>query len=232
MGFARYWMHNNWVTMGGEKMSKSLGNTLAVHELTKTVRPLVLRYYLGAVHYRSAIEYHESSLEEAAAAVARIESFVDRALPAGDGDFATAQFPAAFACAMDDDLGVSGALAVVFDTIREGNTALDERDDSTAESLARQVLAMTDVLGMNPRDEQWNSVAARGADAALGVLVEQLLQQRAQARAARDFASADRIRDGLTAAGVAVEDSPDGARWSVAGPPVAAIAGGNDKEVG
>ena len=232
MGFARYWMHNNWVTMGGEKMSKSLGNTLAVHELTKTVRPLVLRYYLGAVHYRSAIEYHESSLEEAAAAVARIESFVDRALPAGDGDFATAQFPAAFARAMDDDLGVSGALAVVFDTIREGNTALDERDDSTAESLARQVLAMTDVLGMNPRDEQWNSVAARGADAALGVLVEQLLQQRAQARAARDFASADRIRDGLTAAGVAVEDSPDGARWSVAGPPVAAIAGGNDKEVG
>ncbi len=213
-GFARYWMHNGWVTMGGEKMSKSLGNTLAIPEITKHVRPLVLRYYLSAVHYRSTIEYHDGALEEAEAAVERIEGFLDRALPGGvEAD--VADLPKEFIEAMDDDLGVSGALAVVFDTIREGNTALDERETAQARGLAAQVIAMTDILGVNPRSPQWKSGPGSRADDALALLVDELIEQRTRARAARDFETADTIRDQLTAAGIAVEDTPDGARWTL-----------------
>ncbi|TWE11633.1 cysteine--tRNA ligase [Rudaeicoccus suwonensis] len=220
MGFAQYWMHNGWVTMGGEKMSKSLGNTLNVLELTRTVRPLVLRYYLGAVHYRSTIEYHPAALSEAAAALERIESFLARALPDGvpaDGG----SIPEAFAAAMDDDINVSGALAVVFDTVRQGNSALDDGDPGAAQQAARSVVAMTEVLGVNPLDPQWNSAVDSASEDALSVLVDALIEQRRVARAARDFATADQIRAQLTAAGITVEDSLDGARWSVTGRPVA-----------
>ncbi|MBO1753843.1 cysteine--tRNA ligase [Allobranchiibius sp. CTAmp26] len=218
MDFARYWMHNGWVTLGGEKMSKSLGNTLAVTEITKTVRPLVLRYYLGAVHYRSTIEYHEGSLDEAAAAVARIEGFLDRALGGAPTAY-DAGLPQAFSAAMDDDLNVSGALAVVFDTVREGNIALDEHESARARELALQVVAMTDVLGVNPYAPEWVSGGGDRTGQALGSLVEALIGQRAAARAAKDFAAADRVRDQLAAAGVVVEDTADGARWSLAEPP-------------
>ncbi|GGB43698.1 cysteine--tRNA ligase [Flexivirga endophytica] len=217
LGFARYWMHNGWVTISGEKMSKSLGNSLAVLELTKTVRPLVLRYYLGAVHYRSTIEYQPGSLDEAAAAVERIEGFLDRALPSGLAE--SGAIPTAFAEAMDDDLNVSGALAVVFDHIRQGNIALDDGDTGKAAEIAGQVVAMTEVLGVNPLAKQWNSSGDGATTAALGSLVESLIDARARARKDRDFTTADQIRDQLTAAGIAVEDSPDGARWTVTGKP-------------
>nr|WP_275578332.1 cysteine--tRNA ligase [Yimella sp. NH-Cas1] len=214
LGFAQYWLHNGWVTLGGEKMSKSLGNTLAVGEITKKVRPLVLRYYLGAVNYRATIEYHDGSLDEAAAAVARIEGFLERALDqAPSGDFVAV--PDAFATAMDDDLNVSGALAVVFDAIREGNTALDAGDRTRAEELALEVVAMTEVIGVNPYDAQWNSCGDDRSNEALDHVIEVLLASRKQARADRDFATADLIRDQLSAAGVAVEDTADGARWSL-----------------
>lgn len=215
LGFARYWMHNGWVTISGEKMSKSLGNSLAVLELTKTVRPLVLRYYLSAVHYRSTIEYQAGSLDEAAAAVDRIEGFLGRALPAGMTE--AGAIPEAFAAAMDDDLNVSGALAVVFDLIREGNIALDEGDHDRAGEIAGQVMAMTEVLGVNPLATQWNSSDDDACSDALAALVEALIEARARARKDRDFATADQIRDQLTAAGIAVEDSADGARWTVTG---------------
>ena len=214
LGFAQYWLHNGWVTLGGEKMSKSLGNTLAVGEITKKVRPLVLRYYLGAVNYRATIEYHDGSLDEAAAAVARIEGFLERALDqAPSGDFVAV--PDAFATAMDDDLNVSGALAVVFDAIREGNTALDAGDRTRAEELALEVVAMTEVLGVNPYDAQWNSCGDDRSNEALDHVIEVLLASRKQARADRDFATADLIRNQLSAAGVAVEDTADGARWTL-----------------
>ncbi len=213
LGFAHYWMHNGWVTLGGEKMSKSLGNTLAVSELTKTVRPLVLRYYLGGVHYRATIEYHEGALDEAAAAVDRIEGFLTRVLPEAPTEFV--EIPADFAAAMDDDLNVSGALAVVFEAIREGNTALDEGDEDVAERKALEVVAMTQVLGVNPYDPQWSSAVSSDATDSLGAVIEMLLNQRKQARASRDFAAADAIRDQLADAGIAVEDTPDGARWSL-----------------
>ena len=216
-------MHNGWVTLSGEKMSKSLGNTLAVNELTKTVRPIVVRYYLSAVHYRSTIEYTPDSLAEAAAAVERIEGFLRRSLGADavltSDDVAGVELPRAFVEAMDDDINVSGALAACFDAIREGNTAIDEADVERVEKLAMQVAAMTDVLGVNPLDPQWLGRSAGGQDEAmdaLGALVEALVEQRKAARAAKNFEAADTIRDQLADAGVVVEDTPDGARWSLA----------------
>ncbi|MBD2757960.1 cysteine--tRNA ligase [Yimella sp. cx-573] len=215
LGFANYWLHNGWVTLGGEKMSKSLGNTLAVHELTKTVRPLVLRYYLAAVNYRATIEYHDGALGEAAAAVDRIEGFLERVLPTAPEHGEFVDVPDDFAEAMNDDLNVSGALAVVFDAIREGNTALDQGDDDRAHELALQVVAMTEVLGVNPFDPQWQTGGSDRSREALGDVVEVLLATRKKARSSRDFATADAIRDQLTAAGIEVEDTPDGARWSL-----------------
>jgi cysteinyl-tRNA synthetase len=222
LGFARYWLHNGWVTTGGEKMSKSLGNSLVVAEVLATVRPLALRYYLGAAHYRSMIEYHPDALREAEAAVARIEGFVRRA-PAGppdDGAGGPVGLPAAFRAAMDDDLNVSGALAVVHESVRAGNTALDEGEDEPARAARARVLAMTDVLGINPLDPTWTAGPSSDgrAGAALAALVEAELAARRAARAARDFATADAVRDRLTLAGIAVEDTPDGARWTLARP--------------
>ena len=221
LGFANYWLHNAWVTISGEKMGKSLGNALLVSEITKVARPLVVRYYLGAAHYRSTIEYHEGSLQEAEAAVERMEGFLRRALGSGnlEGSDDLSPMPPDFVAAMDDDLNVSGALAVIHETVRAGNTALDEGDEDEARQLGLRVVAMTEVLGVNPLDPQWNSATANGADdamTALGALVRDRIAARAAARGARDFTSADQIRDQLTAAGIAVEDTSSGARWSLA----------------
>jgi len=216
LGFARLWMHNAWVTVGGEKMGKSLGNALVVATLLQTVRPLVLRYYLGAAHYRSMIEYQPDSLREAQAAVERIEGFLQRAAPAG-GWTAPHTWPQEFADALDDDLNVSGALAVVHETVRRGNTALDDGDDQGAQTAFGAVISMTSVLGINPLDATWQSTGSDDrAGQALAALVEAELDQRAKARAARDFATADAVRDRLASAGIAVEDTAAGARWSLA----------------
>ncbi|GGK76897.1 cysteine--tRNA ligase [Ornithinimicrobium pekingense] len=234
LDFASFWLHNAWVTVKGSKMGKSLGNALAVTELTKTVRPLVLRYYLGAAHYRSTIEYGEGSLAEALAAVERIEGYVARALevvgePADmllDASHALAvedAFPAAFREALDDDVNVPGALAVVFGVVRDGNKALEGSPDAVDAGAVRhtllQLLAMLDVLGVNPLDPAWGGGAVGdGGDRTgevLAALVQERLDARAQARADKDFATADAIRDQLTALGVVIEDTPAGARWAL-----------------
>ncbi len=219
LGFANYWLHNAWVTVKNQKMGKSLGNALEIHVLTQVARPLAVRYYLSAAHYRSMIEYHEGSLREAEAAVDRIEGFLDRVARSRSIDGATGVLPEDFRAAMDDDLNVSGALAVVHDTVRAGNTALDEGDLDVAVAAATAVVAMTDILGVNPLAAQWSGATGAAGDAAAGAaldaLVRDRLEARQNARAARDFAAADAIRDALAAAGVLVEDTPTGARWTV-----------------
>jgi cysteinyl-tRNA synthetase len=220
LGFANYWLHNAWVTQGGEKMSKSLGNSLRVSEVLHEHRPVAVRYYLTAAHYRSTIEYHPGAIEESATAVERIEGFLRRALPgvvtavpAGDE-----VLPDGFREAMDDDLGVSGALAEVHEAVRAGNTALDDGDTAEAAATARVVVAMTDVLGVNPLDPAWAAGDSGSADAlaSLDALVKERLAARAHARSARDYDTADAIRDELAAAGIVLEDTAAGVRWSLA----------------
>ncbi len=214
-GFAGYWLHNGWVTMGGEKMSKSLGNVLAVPEVLKRVRPQELRYYLGGAHYRSMLEFSERALQESAAGYRRCESFVHR-VQERVGTPEHAPMCSEFVAAMDDDLGVPAALAAVHGCVREGNTALEAGEHQAAMGAAGSVRAMLDVLGLDPLDPHWDSGGASPATQhALDVLVGAELDRRQQARSARDFATADEVRDRLAAAGVDVTDTADGPQWSI-----------------
>ncbi len=212
-GFATYWVHNGLVNVNGQKMSKSLGNSIFAAEFLELARPLVVRYFLGAAHYRSTIDYHDGALVEAEAALERIEGFLERA-----GRVVTHApaevVPAAFAQAMDDDLAVPQALAVLHETVRAGNAALDVGDAAAAASARSEVLAMVEVLGINPLDATWRAGASEPSMRALGSLVESLIADRDAARAAKDFTAADRIRDELAAAGISVEDGPTGSHWS------------------
>ena len=153
--FARYWMHNGWVTMSGEKMSKSLGNVLSIPNVLTKVRPVELRYYLGSAHYRSMLEYSEASLQEAAAGYRRIESFLHRVVELNAGEIEKGEVTGAFTAAMDDDLGVPAALAEVHNAVRAGNSALDKGDTAEATAIAGQVRAMTAILGVDPYAPQW-----------------------------------------------------------------------------
>jgi cysteinyl-tRNA synthetase len=217
--FATYWVHNGLVNVESQKMSKSLDNSVFAAEFLELARPLVVRYYLGAAHYRSTIDYHDGALVEAEAALERIEVFlarVDRALHgtslSGSG---LPVLPADFESAMDDDLAVPQALAVLHDRVRGGNAALDGNDLAAAAIVRGEVIAMTEVLGINPLDPFWRDSRDSASSAALATLVEQLLDDRDTARGAKDFAAADRIRDELAAAGIVIEDGPAGSHWSV-----------------
>lgn len=215
-GFARYWLHNGWVTMGGEKMSKSLGNVLSVPNVLTQVRPQELRYYLGSAHYRSMLEYSEAALQEAAAAYRGLESFVlktrDRA-----GEVPVGTWTDEFAQALDDDLAVPRALAEIHGRRSEGNKALDNGDLDEAVRIASQVRVMLGILGVDPLDAHWSdSTADRSAALeALDVLVSADLVRRQNARADKNWAIADEVRDRLTAAGIEVTDTPNGPEWSL-----------------
>jgi cysteinyl-tRNA synthetase len=215
---AKYWMHNGFLNISGEKMSKSLGNSLLVDAMVTTIRPVELRYYLGEAHYRSEINYTPESLTEAATAYRRIEGFVTRAAELV-GEVTPAGWPASFVAAMDDDLGVPQALAVVHEAVREGNSALAAADAAgTAKHLA-QVRAMLGALGLDPLAGPWAAEQAGQAGDDLRSVVEALvgvaLDQRQAARQRQDYAAADTIRDQLQAAGVLVEDTPRGPRWEI-----------------
>lgn len=216
--FANYWMHNGWVTMAGEKMSKSLGNVLSVPNLLEKVRPVELRYYLGSAHYRSMLEYSEESLLEAAAGYRRIEAFLAKA--ASLSEVPVGQWTAEFEAALDDDLGVPKALAEIHNTVRAGNAALAAKDTAKALELAAAVRAMTAVLGVDPMSAHWQAHGAGGGDDAahhaLDTLIKAELERRAEARANKDWATADAVRDRLTAAGIEVTDTADGPQWSLA----------------
>ena len=215
--FARYWMHNGWVTMSGEKMSKSLGNVLSIPNVLTKVRPVELRYYLGSAHYRSMLEYSEASLQEAAAGYRRIESFLHRVVELNAGEIEKGEVTGAFAAAMDDDLGVPAALAEVHNAVRAGNSALDKGDTAEATAIAGQVRAMTAILGVDPYAPQWRDrdQSNDAALAALDVLIADALRRRELARADKDWATADQVRDQLNAAGIDIVDTADGAKWSL-----------------
>ncbi len=212
--FANYWLHNGWVTMSGEKMSKSLGNSLLVSEVVKDYRPVELRYYLGAAHYRSDMEFSSSSLDEAAASFRGIERFLARVLRQGDFGWYGVP-PEGFAAAMDDDLNVSGALAAIHDAVRAGNVALDNDDLARARDRFAEVMAGLSVLGLDPKTFEANEKGGESLTGTVDALVKLVLDQRTQARARKDYAAADSIRDALKAAGVQIEDTPQGPQWSV-----------------
>ncbi|GAB3206887.1 cysteine--tRNA ligase [Marinactinospora endophytica] len=214
-GFARYWLHNGLLTMGGEKMSKSLGNSLLIPQMVRKVRPVELRYYLGQAHYRSIIDYSDEALAEAAAAYQRIEGFLTRVAEVTGGIQPAATVPDEFALALDDDLGVSQALAVVHGHVREGNSALAEGAKERAAGIAARLRTMLDVLGLDPLSEQWAGSEDTGLREVVDALVTVALEQRQAARARKDYAAADEIRDRLGAAGILVEDTPHGPRWEL-----------------
>ena len=245
-GFARHWVHNAWVTIKGEKMSKSLGNSLVVAELLKRYDAAVLRLALGTVHHRSTVEFSEETLADAAALWERLSGAILRAYEfCDDGgtnlvDAPAEQvraraLPAEFTAAMDEDLNLAGAMAVVHATLKALNVALTQAvpsggqgadDDLRASvtSLALDLRAQLDVLGLDPLAEPWRTRVLDGAGSsqggaameALDRLIRHDLDERAQARAAKDWSRADALRDKLTGAGVVVEDSPSGARWHLA----------------
>ncbi|SDC66138.1 cysteine--tRNA ligase [Rhodococcus tukisamuensis] len=215
-GFARYWLHNGWVTMGGEKMSKSLGNVLSVPNVLKRVRPQELRFYLGGAHYRSMLEYSDHALDVAAETYRGIEAFVLKTQERA-GEIPVGKWTAEFAAALDDDLGVPKALAEIHGRQREGNRALAAGDLDAAVAIAGQVRAMMGILGVDPLDPHWVSGTADGSALhdALDVLVRANLEARQRAKADKDWAAADEIRDRLAMAGVEVTDTPNGPEWAV-----------------
>ena len=227
--FANYWLHNGLVNVSGQKMSKSLGNSIFADDLLAAGRGIAVRYYLGSAHYRSVLDYHEGVLEEAESAVSRIETFIDRAtrrlaetkfaaapLSVKKASELLAHLPADFVTAMDEDLAIPAAIAALHETVRAGNSSLDAEDlEATAKALL-QVQAMTEVLGINPLT--WNASGSSNVsakDQALADLVVSLIAERDAARAAKDFARSDAIRDQLKAAGIVLEDAADGTHWSV-----------------
>ncbi|MDX6744991.1 cysteine--tRNA ligase [Actinocorallia sp. A-T 12471] len=212
--FARYWMHNGLLTIDREKMSKSIGNVVYLDDLLRQVRPVEARYFLVSAHYRSTIDYTPGALEDAASAYQRIEGFLVRTVETLGDVKISADLPTAFVEAMDDDLGVPQALAVLHETVRAGNSALASGDAAAAGEAAAQVRAMASVLGIDPLE--WN-VSAEGADLrpVVDALVRVVLGQRQAARARKDWAAADAIRDGLAEAGIVVEDTPQGPRYDI-----------------
>ncbi len=208
--FANFWMHNGMVTYEGEKMSKSIGNTISPAQMLQMARPLVVRYYLGSAHYRSVLDYRPSSLQEAATAVERVEAFL-----AATQDLLKPgrEVPEAFAEAMDDDVNIPRALAVLHEQTRAGNAALAAGED--ASEAANAVMAMAEVLGL-AQLMSFNAEGTSGAEhEALDALIQAVLAERADARAQKDWAKADAMRDLLASAGVQVKDGANGSSWSV-----------------
>jgi cysteinyl-tRNA synthetase len=218
-GFARYWVHNAMLNLRGEKMSKSLGNIITLDTLTAAgVRPVEVRYYLTAAHYRSTIEFSDEALAEASAGYRRIEGFVTRAAErVGAGE--PGALPAGFVEAMDDDLNTSRAVAAVHEAVRDGNTALAGGDDAAVRAALATVRAMLGVLGLDPLDRQWSGPVTGDLRGAVDGLVALALEQREAARARKDWSAADAVRDQLKQAGVLIEDTPAGPRWSLADDP-------------
>ncbi len=213
-GFAKRWMHNAWVTQSGEKMSKSLGNTLQVTEILKRVRGIELRWYLGSAHYRSMLEYSEAALDESATAFRRIEAFLHRSVEV-IGALPTPVISSVFADAMNDDLAVPTALASISENLRTGNTAITEGNKALISQSANEIRGALEVLGCDPFDAAFAQSGGEDLTGALDGVIQLALTQRAAARERKDFAASDQIRDGLSALGITIEDTAQGPRWSI-----------------
>ncbi len=216
-GFAKRWLHNAWVTASGEKMSKSIGNSLQVHELLKSVRGIELRWYLGSAHYRSMLEFSHEALAESATGFRRIEGFLQRSVEIL-GTEPVPTISKAFTDAMNDDLAVPTALASISEALRAGNSAITAGDIATIKSSADEIRGALEVLGCDPFDEAFaSSTAVEDIGAALDGVIQLALVQRTAARERKDFAASDQIRDGLAALGITIEDTAQGPRWSITG---------------
>ena len=212
-GFANLWMHNAWVTTSGEKMSKSLGNSLIVMEVLKRVRGIELRWYLGSAHYRSMLEFSFEALEESAVAFRRIESFLKRAKETvGEIKPVIAD---EFAALMNDDLAVPQSLALISEWQRAGNTALSAGNTAEVAKNAGFIRGVLSILGCDPFDPHYGESNSSDLTSAVDGLIAALLEQREAARVRKDFAAADSIRDRITAMGISIEDTPQGPRWSI-----------------
>lgn len=211
--FANFWMHNGMVTYEGEKMSKSIGNTISPVQMLQQARPLVVRYYLGSAHYRSVLDYRPTSLEEARVAIERVEAFLAATSELMDPDPQERRVPQDFADALDDDMNIPRALAVLHEQTRAGNAALAAGTD--ASEFANAVWAMANVLGLISLMNLDGSGASGAEHEALDALIHTILEQRASARAEKDWATADRMRDVLAAAGITVKDGAQGSTWSL-----------------
>jgi cysteinyl-tRNA synthetase len=199
-------------------MSKSMGNSAVVRNVVQRVRPIELRYYLVQSHYRSVVEFSFEALDEAAKSFQRIDGFITRAVEVTGGVEPAAELPAEFETAMDDDLGTPAAVAVLHNTVRDGNKLVADGDSVLLRETLASVRGMLGVLGLDPLAEPWVSRTG-GSDELTEVvdgLVKALLEQRQSARERKDFAAADAVRDRLKALGVVVEDTPQGPRWSLA----------------
>ena len=211
--FANFWMHNGMVTYEGEKMSKSIGNTISPVQMLQQARPLVVRYYLGSAHYRSVLDYRPTSLEEARVAIERVEAFLAASLELMAPDPQERRVPQDFADALDDDMNIPRALAVLHEQTRAGNATLAAGVD--ASECANAVWAMANVLGLTSLMNLDGSGASGAEHQALDALIHTILEQRASARAEKDWATADRMRDVLAAAGITVKDGAQGSTWSL-----------------
>ena len=213
-GFAQRWLHNAWVTQSGEKMSKSLGNTLQVHEILKSVRGIELRWYLGGAHYRSMLEYSPEALQEAATNFKRIENFLHRATELV-GTQPQPRINAEFTAAMNDDLAVPAALATISENLRLGNQAITDNDKAAVSKNADEIRGALEILGCDPFDAVFASTGGTDLTEALDGVIKLALAERASARERKDFAASDAIRDGLAALGITIEDTAQGPRWSI-----------------
>ncbi|CAN1527231.1 CysS Cysteinyl-tRNA synthetase [Candidatus Nanopelagicaceae bacterium] len=213
-GFAKRWLHNAWVTQSGEKMSKSLGNTLQVQEILKDFRGIELRWYLGGAHYRSMLEYSREALQEAATNFRRIENFLTRATEL-IGAQPTSTISAEFTVAMNDDLAVPAALATISENLRLGNQAITDNDKAAISKNANEIRGALEVLGCDPFDAAFASSGGSDLTEALDGVIKLALAERASARERKDFAASDAIRDGLAALGITIEDTAQGPRWSI-----------------
>jgi cysteinyl-tRNA synthetase len=199
--FARYWLHNGMVNLGGEKMAKSTGRLVNLESALAGHGGRALRFLYARAHYRSPIEYSDELLADSAESLDRLERFRSR-VEAGEPDASAVD---RFEEAMDDDFGTPQAVSLMFDLIREGNKTLDQGGDASA--LAGAVEEIVSVLGLD------DAAPAPRAGGPGDEAIEKLIAARDTARAERRFEEADRIRDELVEAGVTIEDGPDGTRW-------------------